>query len=157
MVNMLLENLVCRKIICKDEVTAIIKVQWILKTSNHSTELLLKIGISNKMESKLLREIVTDKMASCRICKILRNKGNFSSARLRVYRHRTRQITRNLIINYRSRYSKVYHPLANTNRIIKPQMGLRTHPQQWEIQSKVESTRKNMKTSMNAMVRLTDK
>ena len=49
----------------------------------------LKIGISNKMESKLLHGTVTDKMATCRICKILRNKDSSSSAKLKVCRHRT--------------------------------------------------------------------
>ena len=89
MVNMLLVNLECRKIICMEEVKATIKAKWILKILNKCMGLQLKIEISNKMESNLLNERVTDKMATCRICKILRNKDSSSSAKLKVCRHRT--------------------------------------------------------------------
>ena len=156
-VNMLLANLECRRIICKEEVKAITKASWISKTLNKCMGLPLKIGISNKMESKLLHGTVTDKMAACRICKILRNKDSSSSAKLKVCRHRTRQITRILNINYRSRSSKVCHLLANTNRIIKLLMGLIIHQQQWEIQPKEGSIIKNLKTSTSVMVQLTDR
>ena len=96
-------------------------------------------------------------MAACKICKILWNKDSSSSAKSKVFRHRTRQITKILNINYRSRSSKVCHLLANTNRIIKLLMGLIIHQQQWEIQPKEGSIIKNLKTSTSVMVQLTDR